>query len=363
MVKVSPETSSHRLESIDALRGIAVLLMIQQHVLYWLSSDTFNSKLVLGLGGLGGLAAPIFVTLAGVGSSLSAQRHSKLDRIMPIRGLIILGFGYLLNFLAPHWFSLGAWYVLHLIGLAIVLSPFLQRVSTPYLLVMMVIVIIATEVLQTNLETPLRLYNQQMSNPVNLSGFFRHVFVEGFFPVFPWVAYFIAGMASGRWLTQKRTNNIAYLAVVLIAICAILAICRLADLPFTQTPAFERFFTLIPSFYPSLTPIILFLISTSLFFLFGFVSIEKKISLRYVRFLVYLGQCSMTLLIVHVAAIRGAAHHFHFWRIFSVTEAVLLTWATLLFFTVVAFLWHKVNFRFGAEWVLRRASKKIELST
>lgn len=337
--------------------------MIQQHVLYWLSSNTINSKLVLSLGGLGGLAAPIFVTLAGVGTSLSAQRHIHMDLLMPVRGGIILAFGYLLNFLAPHWFSPGAWYVLHLIGLAIIISPFLQRISTPYLLTAMAFLIIVTAILQTYLGTPLRLYNQQMSDPVNLRGFFRHVFVEGFFPVFPWLAYFMAGMVSGRWLLKREKIKIAYLAAILLAIFAILAVCGAAGLKITYNPLIMRFFTVIPSFYPSLTPIILFLISISLFFLFGFLILEEKKSLHHVRFLIFLGQCSLTLLIVHVAVIRGAAHKFHFWRIFSVQNAVLLTWSTLIFFTIIAYLWHKINYRYGAEWVLRKASKKIILSS
>lgn len=355
--------SSRRLDSIDALRGIAVLLMIQQHVLYWLSSNTTSSKLVLCLGGLGGLAAPIFVTLAGVGTSLGAQRHLKMDLLMPARGVIVLAFGYLLNFLAPHWFSLGAWYVLHLIGFAIIISPYLRRFSTPYLLTMMAVVIIMTAIFQSYLGTPLRLYNQQMSDPVNVRGFFRHIFVEGFFPVFPWLAYFMAGMASGRWILNGQKIKIAYLGTALIGGFVILAICGFFGFKITTQPWLMRFFTVIPSFYPSLTPIILFLISIALFFLYGFLSLEKKRALHHIRFLVFLGQSSLTLLIVHVAVIRGAAHKFHFWRIFSVPNAVLLTWSTLLFFTAIAFFWHKINYRYGAEWILRKVSKKIALSS
>lgn len=349
---------SHRLESVDALRGVAVLLMIQQHVLFWLSSNISTSALVLGLGGLGGLAAPIFITLAGVGSSLGTHRHADSDRIMPIRGLMILGFGYVLNFLAPHWFTLGAWYVLHLIGIAVMLSPLLQRISSPYLLTLTAIVIVATAVLQTYLGTPFRLFNQQMSDPVNVYGFLRHIFAEGFFPIFPWLAYFIAGMVSGRWLSQKEKTKIGYLAAVLFGLFLILALLDAAAPPFTQNPYLIRFFTVIPTFYPSLTPIILLLISLSLFFLLGFTALEEKTKLRSVKFLSCLGQCSMTLLIVHVAVIRGAAHHFHFWQTFPVAEAVLLTLITLLAFTLIACQWRKVGYRYGTEWLLRKVSQK-----
>ncbi len=352
-----PSTSNHhRLQSIDALRGVAVLLMIQQHVLYWLSSDIQHSKIILALGALGGLAAPIFVTVAGAGAALGVHRHSDWNRIMPLRGLIIVGFGYLLNFLAPHWFTLGAWYVLHLIGFAVMISPMLQRISSVYLLSIMAGVVVATALLQTQLQTPFRLFNNQMSDPVNLAGFFRHIFVEGFFPIFPWLAYFIAGIVSGRWLLQKENQKIGYLSLTLFTIFILLAACYYARLPFTQNAMLIRFFTLTPSFYPSLTPIIMLLISLALFFLYGSLKLESKISFHKFRFLCYLGQCSMTLLIIHVAVIRGAAHRFNFWQTFSVDQAVILTWTTLIFFTIVAYHWRKIGFRYGTEWILRKAT-------
>ena len=358
-MKVSMTTQACRLESIDALRGIAVLLMIQQHVLYWLCSDTKSSKLVLTLSAMGGLAAPIFVTLAGVGSSLAVQRLSCLDLCMPLRGLILIGFGYLLNFLAPHWFSLGAWYVLHLIGFAVMLSPLLQRISSPYVLGLMFAVIIMTAVLQTYLNTPFQLYNHQMGNPSSLWGFFKHMLVEGFFPIFPWVAYFMAGIVSGRWLIYKKEKKIGYLAIILFGIFIGFMFCNFTNSTFTKSEFLIRFFTLTPSFYPSLTPIILLLMSLSLFSLYGIIFIEAKISLRNLRFLSDLGQSSMTLLIVHVAVIRGAAHYFGFWKIFSVIESILLTYSVLFVFTVISYQWHNFNFCYGTEWLLRKVSNKI----
>lgn len=358
-MKMSVAKPAYRLESIDALRGIAVLLMIQQHVLYWLCTDTKSSKPVLVLSAMGGLAAPIFVTLAGVGSSLAVQRLSCLGLCMPLRGIIIIGFGYLLNFLAPHWFSLGAWYVLHLIGFAVMLSPLLQRISSPYVLGLMFAVIIMTAVLQTYFNTPFQLYNHQMGNPSNLWVFFKHVLVEGFFPIFPWMAYFMAGIVSGRWLNYKKEKKIGYLAVILFGIFIGLMFCNFMNPAFKKSEFLIRVFTLIPSFYPSLVPIILLLMSLSLFFLYGIIFIEAKISQRNLRFLSDLGRSSMTLLIVHVAVIRGAAHYLGFWKIFSVIESIFLTGSVLIVFTAISHQWRTFNFRFGAEWLLRKASNKI----
>lgn len=356
---MSLQKTSHRLKSIDALRGIAVLLMIQQHVLYWLSADIADNATVLALGALGGLAAPVFITLSGVGVSLSAKRHFRSGHLMPLRGLVIIAFGYLLNFLTPHWFSLGAWYVLHLIGLAIMISPLLQRCSSKFLLGLTAGVVFSTALLQTHLGTPLRLFNQQMGHPENLDGFLRHIFVEGFFPIFPWIAYFIAGIVAGRWLLQRNIRRIAYLAAILFTGFAALAICYYVIPTITRNVYLLRFFTVSPSFYPSLTPITLLLMSLALLLLFAITSLEKHISLTRLTVLSYLGQCSMSLLIVHVAVIRESARYYDFWRIFPMPQAVFLTWAVLVFFASAAYLWHKIDYRYGAEWMMRHISAWI----
>jgi uncharacterized membrane protein YeiB len=67
----------------------------------------------------------------------------------------------------------------------------------------------------------------------------------------------------------------------------------------------------------------------------------------------------MTILIVHVAVIRGAAHYWGFWKNFSILESILLTLCVLLAFTAISHQWRTFDFRFGAEWFLRKASNRI----
>lgn len=90
---------------LDALRGLAALLMVTQHVNYWLNGQPHGSGIGRMIGALGGLAAPIFVTLAGLVAVLSLERHPDCDKISMIRGLLLMGLGFVLNLLTPHWFS------------------------------------------------------------------------------------------------------------------------------------------------------------------------------------------------------------------------------------------------------------------
>ena len=76
-----------RWTGIDALRGLAVLLMITQHVAYWICFPRGAGWVVQATGALGGLAAPIFVTLSGVGVAFTSKRHAAADcdRLLVIR--------------------------------------------------------------------------------------------------------------------------------------------------------------------------------------------------------------------------------------------------------------------------------------
>ncbi|WP_419660013.1 uncharacterized protein Dvar_03560 [Desulfosarcina variabilis str. Montpellier] len=67
--------------------------MITQHVCYWFCA--LHAKFVtLATGALGGLAAPIFITLSGVGVDLSIQRHPArhIDRLLITRAMAFAPF-------------------------------------------------------------------------------------------------------------------------------------------------------------------------------------------------------------------------------------------------------------------------------
>ena len=72
---------SQRNLGMDALRGLAVLLMIEQHVGIWLwkgalpGESSWDYPFLLAFNALGGGAAPLFIALAGMGSSIFVYRR------------------------------------------------------------------------------------------------------------------------------------------------------------------------------------------------------------------------------------------------------------------------------------------------
>ena len=85
-----PTATHQRLAFIDALRGIALLLMIAQHVSLWVCAQSRGSLFILMTGALGGLSAPIFVMLSGVGATLLAKHRNRPDFLLVTRGGMII---------------------------------------------------------------------------------------------------------------------------------------------------------------------------------------------------------------------------------------------------------------------------------
>lgn len=359
---LSAGESKKRIIAIDALRGLAVVLMLIQHVVYWVCGELHASMAMPALGALGGLAAPIFLVLAGTGVVLAETRHENIDRVLAGRGLIIMGLGYLLNLLTPNWFALESWYVLHMIGFGLLAAPVLRRIPGPVLVLLVFLVIGLTALVQTGLNTPLVMGNRHMASTRLPGGIFRLALAEGFFPVFPWIAFFMAGLVAGRQLVAGRLSLLGGASVLLFAASALFSGVYLAGFDFARHRAFIRFFKPIPSFYPALVPVTFFLIGAALLLVYVFVlaggsrATSGPAGPRLPAHpLACLGRCSLTILMVHIPLIREPVVRLGIWRSFTVSETLGVTLAVLIIFFLAVRWWRSIDFRYGAEWLLRRA--------
>jgi uncharacterized membrane protein len=353
-----PITTHQRLAFIDALRGIAVLLMIAQHVSLWVCEKPRGSLFVLMTGALGGFSAPIFVILSGVGATLLSKRMNRPDLLLVRRGGMIIGFGYAMNWLTPHWLSPGSWYILHLIGAALITVPLLRRLSDTGLILLLFIVLLVTGMLQNHLDTPFRLFNRHMAAPVGLKEAVRYALVEGFFPIFPWITFFIAGILTGRWMKNNRLDKARRLAVWFFLIVTILAVTYSIGPDFSRSEPLVRYFRLQLSFYSALTPLSLFLMAVSILLIIGFFRLDQKHGFGQSHILVCLGRVSLTFLIAHVSIIRESAFYFGYWKTLSEIGTLFTTLAILVFFAWIAKVWQRHHYKFGFEWLLRRASDR-----
>jgi uncharacterized membrane protein len=361
------EPAKHRLLGLDALRGVAVFLMIEQHLGVWLwrglRPGESMSHDYLGLmifNALGGGAAPAFVTLAGIGSSLLASartaRGQNPDKTLVWRGIAVLGFGYLLSFLTPSWFSWRSWFVLHLMGLGMLLTPLLRRLPTSALIGLALVVLGATGFVQVALDVPLGLDNDYMSgrsrhSPQSWTAL-RIMVAEGQFPIFPWFAFYLAGLACGRWIASGKLERIWMLAVGLIPFACVGLLLRLTH-P-TAAGVAGRSSALTIPFFPASPTLVSLLLVIVLLGIWAMMAWDRRRPLRDDNLLVTLGRASLSLLILHVWLFREATRPIGVWQALEIWPAFAVLVGFLLFAVVASRLWQRVDYRFGAEWLLRK---------
>nr|WP_255216273.1 DUF418 domain-containing transporter [Pseudenhygromyxa sp. WMMC2535] len=371
---------------LDALRGVAVFLMIEQHLGVWLwEGPKVGERSVDYLGlfifnALGGGAAPAFVTLAGMGSSLLVQKRSagprSPDKTLIVRGLVVMAFGYALSLLTPSWFTMRSWFVLHLMGLGMLTTPLWRRLSTPTLLALGAGIIAVSGALQAHFEVPLALDNAYMAgrapgSPQQWAGL-RIALLEGQFPVFPWFSFYLAGLVAGRFVAAPEgLRTFAKLAAGALALGGVGLALRV--LPSDPASALGRTTSLRVPFFPASPTLVALLLGVVLLGCLAVMAWDHRRPLSERNLLVTLGRSSLTLLLLHVwvfreltrtdgwwqahvGPLRWLGQHMAWWRALSAQEGLAVLATFLVFAVFASRAWQRVGYRYGAEWLLRKLS-------
>ncbi len=188
----------------DILKGLAVILMIQVHIMeLFAREDIFSSltgKISLFMGGVP--AAPVFMLVMGY--FISRSRKNLIQQIL--RGVKLILLGLLLNIglnfhllirimlgeyqLNPWEYILGA-DILFLAGFSIILISLIRKIFQErfyfYILLALLLVIIHPHI-------PLFGKNGAMKY---LQAFFYGYYHWSYFPLLPWLAYPLVGFAFG----------------------------------------------------------------------------------------------------------------------------------------------------------------------
>lgn len=190
-----------RLWEIDAIRGIALIIMILFHFFYDLNHfGVTNYKLYTGLFSyLAYITASVFVILAGVSLTINLKKSQKkyatkeIYKRFILRGIKIFLLGVIITlitlFYIPERFVLFG--VLHCIGISIILAiPFLSYKTTNILLGIPIIaigMILRTMTFDFEWFIPLGFLPQRY-------------FTIDYFPLFPWFGVILIGIALGNLL-------------------------------------------------------------------------------------------------------------------------------------------------------------------
>lgn len=355
---VSAPAKPRRLLALDALRGIAVFLMIEQHVGVWLwrgpgpGEQRLDYPLLVGFNALGGMAAPLFVSLAGMGSALLvAAGRPRTDVTLVRRGLVLMLFGLALNLMTPSWFRWGSWFVLHMMGFAMALAPLWRRLPTPALLAGCAAVLVGTVGVQLWLDTPIPLENARMRDTSLPGGPLRLALAEGQFPILPWLCFYLAGFCAGRFVHAGRIGRIALMG---LSFAAVGGGGRLLLSAGVEHPWALRGFELHLGFYPASVAIATLLLGGALLLIAAVAWLETRRPIGQDHPLVTLGRASLTLLMLHVVLFREGSRPIDWWRNLSAEVTLTVIAAFVVLSVLLSRRWQRVGYRYGAEWLLRK---------
>ena len=199
-----------RLQYLDWLRGLAVLLMIQVHVTdSFLGEDLRTTAWYRFSQYVGGWAAPLFLFMAGISLALvfdrlrekGASANDLAKKAVMLGGwILLLAYAFRVEQVLV-WFPYAPWSdvlkvdILNCIGVSYILAGVVAVRRSPAVL----IVIAAALALTTPVIAPTR--GGIVLDYLHGNGH------ANYFPIFPWAAYTFAGVAVGYLLLNARKQG------------------------------------------------------------------------------------------------------------------------------------------------------------
>jgi surface polysaccharide O-acyltransferase-like enzyme len=329
-----------RRQDIDQIRGLAILLMIMVHgAATWAPSNaSTTSFLAIVVASLGGLAAPLFVT---VGGWVTVQSVWTLQKAL-IRFTFLMMAQFLVNITAPHLFDPFTPGVLSLFAILYLLAPLWIRIARNSIACGTTLLLIGfINTLLTPGDATL-----SWNDRIDVSGInqlLSHLLLTGTYPLFPWMFFSILGAGINIHAPKIRGLGLVTALGMLLCISFLYESIQ-TGIPFAQ-PRGEAILT----FFPANTP---FLIGACTGVLILWILLENRQPFHGLH---HLGQLSLTLYIVHFIPIY-------------LGSSVVLAWASavpvVIVFTLawwpLSVFWRTRFPTYSFEYALRQITRHEE---
>jgi len=320
----SPAVTTTRLQSIDALRGLVMLIMLLDHVretwlLYIPLGDPVDARTVMPALFFtritSTLCAPIFVALTGLSAYLYSQRHTPAEtsRFLLSRGafLVFLELTFV-NFswraeLPPNFIFLQ---VIWAIGLCMIVLAGLIHLPRKAVLLLGIAIVAGHNLLDGivlspdhPLFVPWGILHER--SQIELAG----VIVKFNYPILPWIGVICLGWSAGSWFSdltpvQRRHTLLTYGAAMIVGFILLRALNIYGDAPWFTVPG-EPVRTIISFLaltkYP---PSLLFVLLTLGVGLLLLVLFEQANELRVTQWLSIMGGAPMFFYLLHLYLLR-----------------------------------------------------------
>ena len=337
-----------RFREIDSLRGLAVLLMVMVHAAAtWNPHNSAQSTWIAYLvAGLGGLAAPLFVTIFGWG--LVRSKSTTNGNI--IKATILLLLQLLVNLFSPHLFDPLTPGILSLFALLILIKPLIVNMANNNISFLVFSISIFLIYGLSSF-----IYNIQGTNDWdlrvstnNLAILVSHLFFTGTYPLFPWITFAVVGAFLGSSITEggktlPRNNTTLLLIIIGMSYCLVSLILANEEGSIWAHPTKGAYLNFFPAnigfMIGSMTGVLIFWLIIQ----------ELQISL-----FEYCGRLSLTIYVLHFIPLTlfSNIENERYWSVMEASLAVVIyTTAWLLF----AFVWNRLQW-LTIEALIRKLS-------
>ncbi len=282
-----------RFKSLDFMRGLGLILMVQIHIAMYLTLTTGKSSILyFFMNRISYLAAPLFLTAVGISLVISVNRRKEKalsHETKRVLFLILLGFLFINIWNAD---------IIHYIGIYIILAFFLLRFKKLSRFIIANIFLWGAPVilLYINYMSGWEHLAYKLANFWTFQGFFTNLVANGFYPMFPWIFYIIIGSIVGEYLLEsvKKKKEEIFCIIALIAGIILFIIGLLLDV----------FSPWRIGFYPATVSYIILYLGVSLFIFglfFWLLDYSKKKSIAEVlRPVIFLGTVSLSIYVFHI---------------------------------------------------------------
>ena len=337
-----------RLREIDTLRGLAVLLMVMVHAAAtWNPHNSAQSTWIAYLvAGLGGLAAPLFVTIFGWG--LVRSKSTTNGNI--IKATILLLLQLLVNLFSPHLFDPLTPGILSLFALLILIKPLIVNMANNNISFLVfsisIFLIYGLSSFIYNIQGTNEWDSRVSTNDLTI--LVSHLFLTGTYPLFPWITFAVVGAFLGSSITEggktlPRNNTTLLLIIIGMSYCLVSLILANEEGSIWAHPTKGAYLNFFPAnigfMIGSMTGVLIFWLIIQ----------ELQISL-----FEYCGRLSLTIYVLHFIPLTllSTIENERYWSVMEASLAVVIyTTAWLLF----AFVWNRLQW-LTIEALIRKLS-------
>lgn len=342
MIKMA---NSIRFREIDSLRGLAVLLMVMVHAAAtWNPSNTTQtSTLAYIVAGLGGLAAPLFVTIFGWGMyNSSSARKATLTKA----GILLI-LQFIVNLCSPHLYDPYSPGILSLFALLLLAKPVIMKAGSSInrmvifsgIMALMFIINNTFFEFQGSSNWDSRIMVEGVLQLINLALF------TGTYPVFPWIFFCVIGAFLGSFVKEEgktlpRNNTTLSVIIVGISYCIVTLYLAVMNSKVWAHPSNGDYLNFFPANFS-------FMIAAITGVLILWLMVQELNILLFEQ----AGKVSLTVYVVHFIPLTYLSNleNERNWTIMEASQAVVLFTTTWLFFAYFCnrYQWLTIEYLIG----------------